>query len=319
MAIATSPTFQSPSTPIPRNQTQQYGGIASPPSPGTPVGPDGKPINMVAQAQAASPSMQAASGATPLGNQPDYLQQIWNLLQSALAGGQAQSNAQIGGLNAQLGAILANQGTQSGLINQQQGIDLGRVGLRGDQLGIQQGALNRQTALAPQMEALAQQLFGVSHADIGAARTQAGQLNQQQLRGEESSATARGANVTAGHRQNIGDINTQLQNTLGGIGRQEQRLGVSEKEHALSYKEQQAQLADQQKNLDILSKSLGYDKQEIENRTKSALNQLGLSTTLSTNDIYNAIIQAQQGQFSPVSQILPIIYNMTGLAPAGGG
>lgn len=248
----------------------------------------------------------------------DPLSIIWNLIQSAAGPAVAGSQLTQTNLNDQLGAVLANQTNQSGLINQAGQLDLAKLGIQGEQLGIQRGQLGRAQQRSPLEEALAQRGFGVSQADIDASRQQAQFNAGEQQRGLTSASVARGANVTQGYRDDQSAINKQLGFTMGGLGRQEQRLGIQKEQHALGYGEEQAQLKDASKNLDLVAKGMGIDKQQIENRTQNALNQLGLSTVLSTGDIYGAIIQAQAGQFSPITQLLPMIYGLSGVSVPGG-
>lgn len=272
--------------------------------------PTPTPMPVVGAGVASQPLRDPSPPTGPLGA-------LWSLIQGVSSPALASARTQVGNYNTQLGALLANQQNQSGLINQQQGIDFARLGIQGDQLEIQQGALNRALGLAPQNEALTQKQFGLNKEDIAASADQARFNAMRQQQGLTSAATARGANVTQGYREDQGAINTQLGFTLGGIGRQGQRLDVSKQQHALDYGEQQAQLRDQQKNLGLVAKGLGLSHQEVETRTQNALNQLGLSTAISTGDIYNAIIQAQTGAFSPITQLLPMISQLSGITIPG--
>jgi hypothetical protein len=194
---------------------------------------------------------------------------------------------------------LANQQAQ-----QQAGFSEQQIGLNQQQLGIQQGALTREMQLLPQQYGLQQQGFGLSE-------TEAQQGYQQQLRGLNSASTASGSFTSTGANQSRGDLYNNLTNSLQNIGLQRQGA-------ALTFAEQQAQQQDSQKQLGIQAKQLGISEDEVKARLNNALQQTGLSSTLSADQILGQIGQIQQGELSPLSGLLSQIAQLSGITLTGG-
>lgn len=247
------------------------------------------------------------------------LSSLWNTLLGSTAPAIGNINAQVGNLYGQLGQVSANQGYQSGLLNQSLQNQLAGQGLQQDQLNIQRGVLDRQNNLAPQQNQLQQQLFGnmFSSLDQQQATSQYGyDRSRENLAG---SAAARGANNTQGYTNNQNDLTRQLQDQLSSLDLSRSNIGIQQQQYGLNYNEQLAQRQDEAKNLDILSRKMGLDKSEIENRTNQALGQLGLSSTLTSGEIYNSILNAQNGIYDRLAPILGTIYQYTGIRPVSNG
>jgi hypothetical protein len=230
---------------------------------------------------------------------------LWDMFKTSIIDPtNQQANLTLNDLGMQQALLGANYTTQAGQLQQQLGFGLQGIGLDQAQLGIQQGALGRQQQLTPELAQLQRQLFGVQEAGIGAETQQAQFSADQATRGENSSATARGAVNTSGHGQALSDIGTNLQFQLGNIGRQEQSLGVQKQQFELSESEREAQLGDQAKSLDIQSKRLGLSKDQLTNQISNALTQLGLNQVLSSVDIIKAMDDVQNGRFNAISGVL---------------
>lgn len=253
--------------------------------------------------------------ATPQGY-PE-LQNLWGNLLASTAPAIANQNAMVGNLYGQLGQISANQGYQSGLLNQYNQNAMAGMGLQEEQLGIQREQLGRQNQLAPEQYNLQQQLFGNQFAALGNQR-EAAQYGYNRNKQDFVGATAaQGASNSGRMTTGLSDLSHQLQQQLGNIGLSESNLGINRQQYELNYGERLAQMKDEGKNLDILSRKLGLDKNEIQNRTSQALAQLGLSSALSAGDIYNSILNAQNGIYDRLAPILGTIYQYTGIRPVG--
>lgn len=276
-------------------------------------------------------------------------QNLYGQIAPFLPGAQSSiANAQQGVGNAinQFGTIQAGNQYQAGLLNQQNDIAQQQLALQQQQQGINQGALNRQQQLLPQQNALQQQLFGITNQGFGLSGQQL-DLQQQALdqaqstayrqyglntKGQMGGAAAAGSVVTGGNRDNMAELAAQLQDQLSSFSRSRQGLDISrqnlglsqqqekigEQQYGLGYQEQQAQLADTQKNYDILSKQFGLNQQDLTNRLNQGLAQLGLSTALSANDVANSIVNAQKGISDSITPILGYLYQAIGIGPIGG-
>lgn len=294
----------------------------------------------------------------PQQQMPAGYNELTGLFQSLLPGampGIISADNKIGNYNSLLGQLFAHQDTQGGLLQQQQSNQLRNVDLQGEGLGLQREILARQRGLMPQQNALQEQLYALNQSAINANRGELNQmfgLGQQDIsraRGEAAqqygnarqdlsgSLAARGAGITPGATTGFNRLSDQLASQLAGldsqsqknqvgynarlgdIGRAEQQQGINRQQYGLNYGEQLKQLEDQEKNLNLLAKSHGISREEIENRTQQALAQLGLSTTLSAGQIYESIINAQNGKFDSLTPILGAIYQYIGLRPVANG
>lgn len=267
--------------------------------------------------------------------------------------GQLLANQQYqGGLFREQGQNqLANLGlSQEGLQNQrdilsrQQGLLPQQNSLQEQLYGINKQALQANRGQLGQLNTLNQQDLSSAYDDVTRqfSNAKADLADQrfnftggQAARGAMTTpGTARGFNSLARQDQSLsdqlkstfGNLERQgkrsdigYQGALGDIGRAEQQQDVNRNQYLLNYQEQQKQLEDQGKALDLVSKQHNLSKDEIENRTNQALAQLGLSTVLSSGQIYQSILNAQQGKFDSLTPILGAIYQYIGLRPVANG
>jgi hypothetical protein len=250
-----------------------------------------------------------ASGLSPLNpqieQQMQQLQGQFGPLYSQMLPGLVSGNNQYNSLQDQLNQLWAGNSLQGQQLQQQNQFSLQNLGLDQSQLGIQQGALGRQNALLPQQYALQTQGFDLSQQGIQNSAA-------QQTRGLNSAQTARGAYTSIGANQGRQDIQTQLQQNLANLGLQRQGA-------ALNYKEQQAQNADSQKQLDIQSKRLGISKDELNSRLQNALQQLGISGQINADQMWSEFNKVQNGEWSPFGSILSDVTNQMQLPLLSGG
>lgn len=234
----------------------------------------------------------------------NFLRDLSDYLARTMANTNANARQQTDLLSGQIGMLQGNQQTQAGYINQDQGFGTARIGLNREGLGVQQGALNRATALLPQQHALT--LQGLQD-QLAQAKYGAG----MQRRSLGAQATVQGATVSTGARQGFKDIMKQL-----GFSKKDIRRAT--RSENLGFGERQASLADQQKQLNLASRGLDMDAQELQSRTQRALEQLGLSTAISVNDIMRAINDVNAGRFNVLQQYLGPIYQAGGPRPVAG-
>ena len=156
-------------------------------------------------------------------------------------------------------------------------------------LGISEGALGRQQGALPQMQGLERQLLGLSQQRLGLqgqglslAQQMAQRGNVRQLGGEESSATARGAINTQGHRQQVGDINQSLADQMAqlalsrqGLDLSRQGLGIQGQQLNIGQGLQSSNLADQLARLNLQKTQAG---QGLENALQG--NALGFGQNI---------------------------------------
>lgn len=245
-----------------------------------------------------APARQIQSGAYDMQNQ---LQSFWDMGRAANAPADTAINNNINSYMQQLGLLKANQQTETGNINQDNSYGLERLGISREGLGIQQGALARQNLISPEqhrlaMEALAQREQEAWHGAQG---------QQRQL---SSQATTSGNLQSQGAREGFGNIQQQLEFGLKDIGR-------SREGENLQFNERQAGLADQKKSLDLAAKGLDIDGRELATRTQRALQQLGLQTSLSVQDVTRAINDLNAGRYNPLQAMLGTIYQASGVKP----
>lgn len=215
----------------------------------------------------------------------------------------AAQTQQSDSLQNQLALIMGGYTNQSDYLNQQAGFDTQNLNLTQQQYGIQEGGLNREATLLPQLNAIAQQQYDLQ-------TQQANQSAQQQTRGSNSAATASGAYTSIGHNQQLGDIQSQLQNSL-------QNIGLQRQQHNLSYEEQLAALGDSRKQLGIMESRLGISRDEITARLQNGLNQLGLSSAMSVDQLVGELGKIESGDYSLVSSLMGDFASLTGI-PLGG-
>lgn len=235
----------------------------------------------------------------------NQLQSVWNLGQIANLPADTAINNNISSYMQQLGLIGANQQMETGNINQDQALGSARLGLNRSDLNLQQAALGRQDTLDPRLHQLSLEEL-----------QQQGQQNQfgadQQNRQLTSQGVTQGALQSVGARQGFSDIAQQLQ-----FGQRDVLRGTQREN--LGFEERQAQRADQHKSLENAAKGLDLDAQELQNRTSRALQQLGLSSALSVQDVTRAINDLNAGRYNPLQAILGTIYQASGVRPVAGG
>lgn len=287
--------------------------------------------------------------ATPSPGQ-QFMGQFWNAYQQGVINPQlAQGNAQIAGLQSQAAIGSAQSNIQQQQLQQSYGYDQQRLGLQQQGLDVNRDQLARQSSLLPQQNALQNQLFdiqsgqigrGMGNADAGYGTAMAGlqlqgeQLQNQYNRGIQqamSSSAASGATNTAGYRQALSDLSNQLsygqrglslqegtatrdyENQRAQLGDQSRFLGINRQQNELSYKEQQAQLRDQQKQLDIQAQGLGISGGELSARLNNAIRSIGLQNQLSASQVAGEIAKIQNGQYSILSNVIPVLSQFAGL------
>lgn len=279
-----------------------------------------------------------------------FMGQFWNAYQQGVINPQiAAGNNQIAGLQTQQQIGAAQSGMQQQQLQQQYGYDQQRLGLQQQGLDLSRGQLDRQSALLPQQNALQNQLFdiqsgqigrGQANADAGYGSALAGlhlqgeQLQNQYSRGTQQamgSSAAAGATNTAGYRQALTDLSNQLSYGQRGLalqegsttrdyesqkaqlGDQSRFLDINRQQNDLGYKEQQAQLRDQQKQLDIQAQGLGVSGGELSARLNSAIRQIGLQNQLTASQVAGEIAKIKNGQYSILSNVIPVLSQFTGL------
>lgn len=247
------------------------------------------------------PQSQTSQGAR---TQNDFLKQfqsVWDMGVIANAPNDTAINNNIKSYMEQLGLNQANQQMQTGYINQDNAFGQAKLGLSREGLGIQRDQLGRAKALSPQQHALAMEALTQREGEARFGAEKSG-------RALDSQATTQGATVSTGARQGVSDIATQL-----GFGLQD--IGRSRAGEELSFKERQANLADQEKSLNLAAKGMDIDGQELGARTQRALDQLGLSTSTSVQDITRAINDLNAGRYNPLQALLGTIYQSSGVKP----
>lgn len=253
---------------------------------------------------APGPMTYSAYGGMPTsGGGADFLRQLSDALAGGVNTANAQADQQAGLLGQQRDLLGANQQTQTGYINQDAATGNARIGLNREGLGIQSGALNRASALLPQQHAITMQ--GLAD-QLAQARYGAG----MQRRSLSSAATTAGATVSTGARQGFADIMKQL-------GFSKKEINRATRSENLNYGERQAQLNDQRQQLTLAGRGLDLDAQELQTRTARALQQLGLSTSISVMDVTRAINDVNAGRYNNLAPYLGAIYQAGGIRPTG--
>lgn len=233
------------------------------------------------------------------------LQAFQDLFNAAVIGpNQAIANQQTGNLQDQMALIMAGGDLQSQMAQQAADFSLAGLGLQQQNLGINQDALNRQAALLPQQFALTNQGYDLQEEQ---SKYGAG-VSRRNL---DNSYTARGAYTSEGANAGRGDIQSQLDFALRGIG-------LNRQGSELSHQEQMAQLGDAQKQLGISAKQLGLNGDEIRARLQNALQQIGISSMMNVDQLLAEMYKVQQGQVSPISGLFGDIYSLSGVAMPGG-
>lgn len=228
------------------------------------------------------------------------LQSLYDLYNAAVINpANAMANQQTGNLQDQMALLMAGGDLQSQQAQQAADFSLAGLGLQQQNLGINEAALDRQSALLPQQFALQNQGFDLQgeQANYGAGVSR---------RGLDNNYAARGAFTSEGANQGRGDIQSQLDFSLRGIG-------LNREGARLSHEEQMAQLGDAKKQLSLSSQQLGLNGQEIKSRLQNALQQIGISSMMSVDQLLSEMYKVQQGQISPISGLFGDIYALSGV------
>lgn len=235
---------------------------------------------------------------------------------------QGQSMAAQISAGGQLGLNEAEYQAQSGYIGQNLGNQLAQSGISGQQLGLQQQGVQSELGFAGQQYGLGQQSRAIQGQGLAAqlsnSQYQQNRANQNAL----GSAAASGSTNTVGTQRSLQDIAQQYGYEQGGIGRSQRQLGISGQQAAVSYQQQTDSLRRSAQSLSLSAKSLGLSEQQMHNQATQALQQLGLSTAISAQDIFQGVADAQQGLYTPlqpiIDQVFGIIQGGTPSGPLGG-
>lgn len=269
-----------------------------------------------------------------------------NTLGNLFAGQEHQGNLLNQQMQNQLAGVnLSGEGLdlQRAILARQQGLAPQQNALQNQLYGLNQEAINANRGELGQLNALSNKELGLGYQDLAASRSSLMDNYQNQKQNLSGQLASQGAVVSPGASRGYQNLENQLSSSLGSIDRQSQQLGITgerqgigyqsslgnvdrasrqqeinKKQYDLNYGEEQARLADQSKNLDLVAKQHGLSREDIQNRTDQALAQLGLSTMLTSGDIYTSIINAQNGKFDAITPILGAIYQYIGLRPMAG-
>lgn len=183
----------------------------------------------------------------------------------------AQNQGQMANLLNQLQWGNAQYQYGSGIANRDYGIQNQLLGLQqqGNQLDV--SGYQRQIGLQDQLSQLANQGFDLN---AQAAQQGAGVATRNQI----SQGTANGSLQSVGTRDQLGDIQSQLQNQLG-------QIGVNRKESALRFQDTKAGLQQSIANANLLGKQFGIKGEQLKNSLQDQLDQLGLSRYTNAQEI----------------------------------
>lgn len=200
-----------------------------------------------------------------------------------------QNAAQRTTIEDSLAQLFANQQLQSRYANEDYQSGLSKLNLSRGDLGIERGAAGRQIGLANTLEALARELLGNQMQGFNIDTTEAGQSADQSRRQAMSSATARGAVNAPGIGRTLGDIQNSLANQLGRIDLGRGRADIGFRQEQATLGERRAGARDRLAQLDLKSKELGINSDQLRTELDRGLQQLGLDTFLGTNQLMDAL------------------------------
>lgn len=224
---------------------------AGPPSPLPPVQLAPKPPQV--------PGLQAALDAFTGMAQPDY----------------ANLANQRAGLQRGIGDALASRDMQLRFGREDYANQMARNGLGVQGLGVDRAAAQRAGVNVDALMALAGQML---QNQLGSTRLGA----DIRTRGQKSDATARGAFVTQGNRDALSDISKQL-------GFDEGRLNIGYQQDMIGLKEQKAQAADRNKQLDMKAKELGLQRNELKTALQQGIERLNMGAYVDVNSIMDKL------------------------------
>lgn len=235
--------------------------------------------------------------------QPDQ-GQMFNFLRSVYGPqDQAIRGSQQDLLN-QLGLTNAMYDTQSGYLRTNYGLDQRGIGLDRQALGVDRGAIARHLADLVQQEEIVRGMDANSRKALG-------KQYAEDVAGEKSDATARGAFTTTGTR-------TNLKNLFGDLMLGNERLDLGLRRDILDINSQRGNLRDQRRTLDIQSQRYGLQGDQLRTQLDQALQGLGLDRMTSVNDIFNALNSGNSQRAALAQQFLddlmrygvsPTVYN----------
>lgn len=310
-APAPQNTVTVPTSPA-RMLTSIYGGRAS--APGASVynnyGPGGQSIGTLT-----APRTNYIP-ATPQADPADWARRLYDQYMGQAAPVFATYQDQIEEYERQQREIESAAGGAGGAASR--GAELQNRGLDLDfeQLGIDRASLGRQTPLLDQLFGLRERSRG-SERDYLKSMDQLGEeslVNQlagadltkkSNTRAARSDAVARGATVTQGLRDSLGDIDESYSLTTKQfrLERAREAAGIKAKWDdnyfqgqidAATTAEEKAKIQDQYKAFDILEKRLNLSREQIANSLSQTLASLNLNKVLSVGQVMSALLSTKE-------------------------
>lgn len=144
-----------------------------------------------------------------------------------------------------------------------------------------QGTAIQRAAAARQLPYLGR-LRGYDMRDINLGRDAANLTADRDRRKTRSDATARGAMITPGFRDDLTDIDRALMNQMLGLNVREERTNTQ-------YDEQEAQARDRMRLLDNEAAAYGIRGQQLEASLNQGLANLNLQNVMSVNDVMDML------------------------------
>jgi hypothetical protein len=163
---------------------------------------------------------------------------------------------------------------------------LARLGLRGQEIGVQQQLANQLLGLANQGLDIDFRAFLNRGQAIGLER-------EMRERAAWRDATARGATVTEGFRQDLAQIAQEAENRMGANRIQAER-------DRLAYEQTVARLKADQASLDLAAKGLGIDRNELTNSLALAEQIWGVNAQMIQDQLAQAV---QQNDYERINAI----------------
>lgn len=255
----------------------------------------------------------------------DSLNSLFNTYLNAYSPQMANAVNQYGNISDQLGLVGPMYSQQRGNVRQSENLGLQNLYWQGQGLGINQAANVRQTNLANQLwgsvnvpqEELARQNWGL--------QTQSHNLSAQQFPLMQKQLYA---NAAASGSLNTGGARDQNAN----LAREKQQFNLNWEQqqhnwqsHELGYhgellghREQMQQMKDAGRMIGIAQKQLGVSYGDVVNRANTAIQQLGLDQVMTTSQLFQALSDAANGIYNPISQAATSVANFAGLSGIAG-
>lgn len=231
-------------------------------------------------------------------------------------------------------------GPQQQILADQLARQQSQLGLIGVNADYQTNALNRDNALAQQLLGLDKQGLGI---DKGLTNTQLKNLNklrgilgqQRLLAGDvrdvntaeahdtagrktfdlRSALTSRGAFNTVANERGTGRINRDLIYQLAGINQQYRGASLGLDEKGIGYDNQEASLNARLANIGLDYQRLGITGQQLSNALQDGLQQIGLNSQTSINQLLDAMGGTNMQQAQLAATILGEVANLSNLPP----